>query len=427
MSMFEEFQPNTQADWKAAVDRELKGKPIADYLEKNDPIEGLEFSKFDSESAVNREQLSYTRASGSQNNDWRINQTIIVRNEKAANQQALKVLNMGADSLTFLLTIKQVNWSELFDNIGLDYIETQFKTCLVDQADELKEIWPKYSKKQLVLLDGSIGHSVKGPEISINSYDIHLAGGNAIQEITYCLSKGHDQLANLLNMGISIVDASAAIRFEMGIGAHYFVEIAKFRVLRKLWSNIVAAYEPQENCSHACYLYARSGFVNKSLKDPYTNLLRQTTEAVSAVIGGANEIDLQPYDRFSNRPDSELATRMAINISHLLKEESYLNQVVDPIGGSYSIERLCHQIETKAWEAFKKIEATGGLDTPETTLQFQTEIQATREKRIAQIKSGESPLIGVNLFPNPDQTDLTWKGLPVVLGMPMLNLEMANS
>jgi methylmalonyl-CoA mutase len=150
---------------------------------------------------------------------------------------------------------------------------------------------------------------------------------------------------------------------------------------------------------------AKIGFLNKSLKDPYTNLLRQTTEVMSAAMGGASQVLCFPYDTASSKGSSEFSQRMATNISLILKEESYLNQVLDAVGGSYAIEQLTEMLADKAWTLFQEIEKQGGLKSSD----LMRKIEQTAQKRVELYKSKQKTLIGINKFPNPDTFDLQWK------------------
>lgn len=428
MKLFTEFNPTTHEQWRASVDKELKGLSYDGTISTIDLIEEIEFSKFEDENQNSSPKLSFERSSKSANNDWFIGKVIEVKDEKVANQEALTALNQGANSLTFVLLKKSILWEALFSEIGLDFIETQFKTLDEEQSINLAEAFSKHTKKKLILLNDSIeSYNVKtsssGVQLSINSYGVHQAGANAIQEISFALSAGHSALFKLMEKGFAIDDASAMLRFEMGIGANYFIEVAKFRVFRKLWANIIAAYSPKENCSHSCFIYAKTGFVNKSLKDPYTNLLRQTTEAMSAVLGGANEIQVQAYDKYATGADRSLSERMAINISNLLKEESYFDKVVDPLGGSYNIENISNKIEEKAWRMFQDLEQINGIDSEEGKHLIQSKIKDTAKLRQEKIDEKSKILIGINKFPNPDEKPISRMEIPSYFGLEPLILE----
>jgi methylmalonyl-CoA mutase len=145
--------------------------------------------------------------------------------------------------------------------------------------------------------------------------------------------------------------------------------------------------------------------VNKSLKDPHTNLLRQTTEAMSAIIGGIDRLIIHPHDEQSTQGASELAQRMALNISNLLQDESYLATVNDPLGGSYALEKLTQDLSEKSWELFKTMDQ---LPTTQKETEWQRLVQDKAKQRIEMIKNSETVLLGINKFPNPQPTNNQW-------------------
>jgi methylmalonyl-CoA mutase len=156
------------------------------------------------------------------------------------------------------------------------------------------------------------------------------------------------------------------------------------------------------------------------LKDPYTNLLRQTTEAMSAITGGTDAIVVKPYDLYSTSGPSELSERMALNISNILKEESYFDAVIDPLGGSYSIESSTTEIARKAWSKFQDLEQLEGGVKSKT---FISEISEKSALRIKGIQDKSIVLIGINTFENPEEIKNEWTPMHTYLGLPSLVLE----
>lgn len=402
------FSPVTDEQWKNAVQRELKDLQFEDILIRKDEVENLEFEKYGS--LESQPETVESASWKSNNNDWEINHRIVVKDEKVANKEALQVLNLGASSLTFELKKNQISWAALFEGIGLDHIETQFHCMDQNQEADLAGQWSNFCKKELQLLNATL--SSENKNLSVLSYEVQQAGANAIQEIAYALAIGNEGLTQTKN-------TLQSITFEMGIGANYFVEITKFRAIQSLWNFI--RKEQGSTCNSS--IIARTTFVNKSLKDPYTNLLRQTTEAMSAVLGGAQAVDVQPYDLYSLEADREFSSRMAINISNLLKEESYLQYVIDPLKGSYNMEALTKQLKEKAWALFLEIEKAGGISSDKGLNHLKGQIEATREVRINRAKEGKSILIGVNKFANPDEKSASWSDIESRTGFSALILE----
>jgi methylmalonyl-CoA mutase len=237
------------------------------------------------------------------------------------------------------------------------------------------------------------------------------------------LSAGHSLLFELLHSGIPLEQATKLLQFKFGTGSTYFYEIAKYRVFRKLWSTIIAAYQPSNQESYHTVLSAVSGSMNKSLKDPYTNLLRQTTEAMSAVIGGVDSILILPYDHHSLNGPTTLAERMALNISLILKEESFMDKVNDATGGAYAIEQLTQLFSDKSWELFRILENKGGLFQTPTMDYLRVQVTSTAKKRKEAIQSGSKVVIGINKFPNPEQLSPEFKEENTFHGLSKLSYE----
>ncbi|NRA12641.1 MAG: hypothetical protein HRT57_11860, partial [Crocinitomicaceae bacterium] len=183
-----------------------------------------------------------------------------------------------------------------------------------------------------------------------------------------------------------------------------------------LWSKVIDCYNPEHKCTYNCNITAVIGHTNKSLRDPYTNLLRQTTETMSAS-NGADSILVLPYDLYSTDGASEHSKRMALNISLILKEESYLDKVIDPSGGSYSVEALTKLIGEKAWSYFQSIEINEGLLSDSGINLFINDIKSKRQERIDAFQSGKIIGIGMNKYPIPDEKRTEWVERESYLGI----------
>jgi methylmalonyl-CoA mutase len=162
------------------------------------------------------------------------------------------------------------------------------------------------------------------------------------------------------------------------------------------------------------------GWVNKSLKDPNTNLLRQTTEAMSAILGGVDRLIIHPFDACSQHGTSEFSQRMALNISNLLQDESYFSAVADPLGGSYAIEGLTEDISIKSWNLFKQMDALPKINQQ---LKWKELIENKAKQRIELIRTSESILIGINKFMNLQVEDTNWAKANTFKNMNFLRLE----
>lgn len=416
-----EFKPSSIEDWIVQLKKDLKGEDFSVLL-RNDKIEEIEYTTFQHQESGNFShqtpgQFPYTRGLNTKSNNWSNGFTLEVISEKESNTKALEVLMKGCDLLVFDLTSKQeINFEILFNGIQFEYIKTQIKLLNSNQLKGLKAFFKNsipatisFNQDSFDITHDSNLYTELVSElkenqrfaIQINGFAIQQAGGTTWQEIAYCLSQGHDTLSMLMENGLSIDQATACIHFTVGIGSNYFFEISKIRALKQNWASIIKAYQPNHNCSYNCVITAQIGFMNKSLKDPYTNLLRQTTETMAAASGGVDAILVHPYDASSSNGSSNLSERMALNISLILKEESYFNQVIDPLGGSYAIEDLSSKIAQKSWALFQDIERNGGLTELKET--FIGQLKEKAKLRIEEIQSTSKILIGVNKFPNPQE------------------------
>ena len=229
-----------------------------------------------------------------------------------------------------------------------------------------------------------------------------------------------------MHQGKNIDQAADSISFHIGIGSNYFFEMAKIRALRMLWSKIIKAYKPASENLFSCSITALVGHMNKSLADPYTNLLRQTTETMSALYCGVDEVIVLPYDLHSTKGVSELAERMALNIPLILKEESYFDMVLDPLGGSYMLEQMTEMIGKKAWSEFQLLEKEGGLFNELARNSFIRKVGIKRSQRIERFESGGHILIGINKFSKKEDIDTKWQELPNYLGIDALNFEQTS-
>ena len=438
---FTEFQKVSKTDWEAKIVADLKGKN-QDILRISDAIEEIELSGYQHSEDIHHEDeipgnFPYSRGMNKPDNSWNNGVLIEIEDEISANRKALKALNSGADLLVFKTIKPKTNWKTVLDQIEFEHIKTQFIVTSPDELNELKNsanVERNEISFNIDFLEGQwtdasfqkVADMFKASQqqfCSISGFKLQQSGATTWQEVAFSLSTGHEYLVKLMHLGFTIDQAAACISFKIGIGSNYFYEIAKIRSLKRLWSKIVNAYSPEHACSHNCPITAVIGHMNKSLDDPHTNMLRQTTEVMSAANAGVDGVVVLPYDLMSLNGPSELAERLALNISSILKEESYLDKVIDPIGGSYSLEKLTELIGRKSWESFKILDAKGGVFEKQALDALITEIVSKRSQRIKHFTEGNSILIGVNKYGNGDKADEKWKEANVYLGMKQLIFE----
>jgi methylmalonyl-CoA mutase len=196
--------------------------------------------------------------------------------------------------------------------------------------------------------------------IQINGSNFVNAGSGIVQELAFSISMAVEYLTQLTERGISAQEAALKMRFSFGIGSNYFMEIAKLRAARILWSLIADAYGPSDKKAFRMEIHSVTKVRNDTVADPYINMLRTQTEAMSAVLGGTDSLTVNPFDISANIPD-EFPERIARNQQLILKEEAWFDKVTDPSAGSYYIENLTALIAENSWKLFLSIENAGGF------------------------------------------------------------------
>lgn len=226
---------------------------------------------------------------------------------------------------------------------------------------------------------------------------VHEAGADVIQQLGIALASGVERLTRLFE-DRSVDMAAREIEFVFAVGSTYFFEIAKLRAARLVWAQAVEAFAPEDPNSCRMKLHVRTSKLNKSFCDPYTNVLRATTEAMSAALGGCETLTVLPFG-FDNH--------LALGVQRVLAEEAHLNAVADPAGGSYYIEALTAALAREAWKLFQRIEAGGGYSQALSAGWLAEEIAKTRAAREKAVSSRRRALVGVNNYP-----DLNSKAMP---------------
>ncbi|MEG2318477.1 MAG: acyl-CoA mutase large subunit family protein [Rikenellaceae bacterium] len=439
--LFTEFPPVTTEQWEAVIEKDLKG---ADYSKKliwktNDGFDVRPYYRAEDLKTISHigscpGSFPYVRGVKC-NNHWLVRQSITVACPLEANKTALDVLMRGVTSLNFVITNKEFTAADLdalLKGIDIPSVEINFSGCGVKQVAELfmaklkkdkisKEtrlsvsfdIDPIVKKNTLKgktscksgkcaydLTKGFIAEGYQGIRfITVNSAAFTNSGSTIVQELAFAMSVGHEYIVNLLDKGLTIDQAASTIKFNMAVGPIYFMEIAKFRAARMLWANIVKAYAPKVECSAKMKVHATTAMYNMTVYDPYVNMLRGTTEAMSAAIAGVSSIEVLPFDSAYETP-TEFSSRIARNVQLLLKEESHFDQVVDPTGGSYYVETLTKSIADASWALFTKIEDMGGYREALKAGFIAEQVEASAAKRDKNISTRREILLGTNQYPN---------------------------
>lgn len=451
--LFSDFPPVSTGQWMDKVTADLKG---ADFEKKLvwKTNEGFSVKPFyrteDLEGLKTTDALPgvfpYLRGTKKTNNEWRVRQDIRVESPREANAKAVDLLTKGVDSLAFSIKAQELdaNYIEtLLNGIDAEQVELNFSTCQghVVKLAELLAAYFQQKGYRPARLHGSINYDyfnkmlVKGKEkgnmeetakalieatesmpryrvLNVHGISLNNAGAYIYQELGYALAWGNEYLHRLTEAGIPATKVAKKIKFNFGISANYFLEIAKFRAARMLWANIVAAYdaectrdcsnkgeEDECRCAAKMHVHAETSNFNLTLFDAHVNLLRTQTEAMSAALGGVDSMTVLPFDKTYTTPD-EFSERMARNQQLLLKEESHFDKVIDPAAGSYYIENLTASIAKQAWELFLAVEEEGGFYAALKAGTVQAAVNASNAARHKSVAQRREILLGTNQFPN---------------------------
>lgn len=240
--------------------------------------------------------------------------------------------------------------------------------------------------------------------LCVHSRAWHEAGGSAVQELAYTLATGVEYLRQLAKLGLDVNTTAPRVRFAVTVGTHFFLEIAKLRALRMLWSRAVAAAGGNETAQKIS-LHVRTSQWNKSVVDPYNNLLRATVEAFAGVLGGCDSMQVGAFDEVVRQPD-DFSLRIARNTQLVLQKECQLTHVIDPAGGSWFVENATAEIAGRAWALFQEVEKAGGMEANLRAGGPQKAVAETAAKKIKSVTSRRDSIVGVNQYANPKEKPL---------------------
>lgn len=433
--LFDMFPAVSYEEWRAKVESDLKG---ADFNKKLvwrtnegfnvEPVYRLE----DIEGLKTTESLpgQYPYVRGTKcDNEWLHRQEIIADTADEANKIALDVLNKGINSLGFRVNdAKEI--PTLLKDIYLPAVEINISCCMSKVEDVAKAL-VDYIKEQKAedTFKGSIdynplrkaflkGAAVDAKEIvaqagrilgiceavkglrclAVDSVLLGDSGAFIYQELGYAMAWGASWLTALTDAGYKADEIAKRIKFNMCISSNFFMEIAKFRAARMLWAEIVAQYGADKDVAKI-HTHASTSRFNQTIYDAHVNLLRSQTEAFSAAVAGVDSMTVTPFDVPYQTPDA-FSERIARNQQFLLKEESHLDKVVDPAGGSYYVETLTVSIAKEAWKLFLDVEEKGGFIAEVSNGSVQAAVNESCVKRHQDVARRKEILLGTNQYPN---------------------------
>ncbi|WP_452219656.1 methylmalonyl-CoA mutase subunit beta [Lacinutrix salivirga] len=408
-TLFNDFGSVSAKQWKQKIQADLKGADYNNTLIWN-TNEDINVKPFYHSDDFKDQNLNTIPANG-----WSICQTIYVANAEKSNANAIDAINRGADSIKFIIANKAINVEVLLKNIDSSKtpLHFDFETLDANTFTKLKALIDLSTCK--INID-SIGHLAKEGnwftnltedhntlessikltnQLSINTTTYQNAGATIVQQLGYALAHANEYLNHCNTLLSQSEKESLKVTFNVAVGTNYFFEIAKLRALRMLWRTLALEYNVNPNC----FVFAQPTKRNKTLYDYNTNMLRTTTECMSAILGGANTISNTAYDAIYHKTN-EFGERIARNQLLILKNESYFDYVENASEGSYYIESLTQQLSQKALDLFKTIEDNGGFLQQLKEGKIQKKIKESAAKEQHQFDTAELVLLGTNKHPN---------------------------
>ena len=442
--LFGDFPSVSKESWKKQVEKKFpKLGSYEDFIWHTEDGIAIEpfYTEEETEDFSFREnqlpgEFPFVRGTRKKDNTWFLSEDVRLAVPKDAVCDALAAIKGGADSLTFIpeTKIKRGVIETLIKDI--DPLRTRINFALREDPEKVCALFISACRKKGIdtqELDGTIffdplsellarGHLVTPLEehvekiaktieylsdaapgyaaFSVKSSTYKNSGATITQELAFTIAAAVEYLVMLRQRGVDTDSVCRHLVFSFSTGSSYFAEIAKLRAARALWANVAEKFTPVSSESAKMRTHCRTTTFNKTIYDSHVNMPRATLEAMASVIGGADSLTVEPFDAH-HRESNEFSRRVARNIQLLIKNESRLDAVTDPGGGSYHIEELTQSISQKSLELFQEIERKGGyLECLRSGL-IQNAVKSSREKALLDISRRKKTLIGTNEFPNP--------------------------
>lgn len=440
MSLLTDFPSHTYEQWHAAAEALLKGASFEQKLVsktyeditiqpiyRREDIAGLEHRKHFPGSAS---LVRGSRADGFLKAGWEVSQELNPATPAELNALIHEGLNGGQSELNILFTkgLKLSTAADVklaLDGVALDAISIWWQSGpesptiapLVIQAavemgvspDKLRGgfendpfaewITNGFSQSPASRFDEIAALTNTAPSlrtISVQGDIYHNAGATATQELGYIIATLVSTIEEMKTRGIAPDVTLSKTRIRLSVGSDYFMEIAKIRAARWLWSKVAAAYAVENPPAH---IHASTSKWNKTTYDAHTNMLRVTSEAFAAVVAGVDGLHIGPFDEISSKTD-EFSRRIARNLHTILREECGLDRVIDPSGGSSYIEWLTDKLAAKSWEIFQDIEKLGGMQAALEAGTVQQAVQTVANAKFQNIRRRKDKIVGANMYPD---------------------------
>lgn len=398
-----QFEPVTDADWREAAVKSLRGQPFEKLITKT--IEGIElqplYTKEQIEKALGERQEAMLKAirAGKTSGDWTIAQRTYTTDGDEFIAQTKEALEKGNEAIVYDGS-QQVDWNDEnlkeLAELAVKYPLYAFNVDEGDRFVQLYDLIPEADRKKVV---GTFTGSAKLKEgyhlvrtEAADTIDAHLKGADSVTELALALAiaaekaEAYDTFTQFENKFF--------VRFA--IDTHFFFEIAKLRAFRVLWQTFAKAYGHEKNSRVP--VFSETSLRTYSKLDPYVNLLRAGNEAFSAVLGGTDVLTVHPHDVVAEITPAGI--RHARNIQLIIKAETFVDHVIDPAGGSYFIDTLTNEMVEKAWDYFLEIEEKGGYSAYVESGELDEKLKKLYDERMRKLSTREYSLIGTNIYPD---------------------------
>lgn len=439
--LFEEFPGVSTGEWEQQIVKDLKG---ADYQKRLvwNTLDGIAVRPYYRQEDIDHlpetgipGSFPFLRGTKKDSNSWLIRQDIAFTNASQTAERVKYLLSKGVQAigLDFAETPEVLSLVQLFEAVSLEQMELNFIHVDPKPVCEAIRIYSEKAQKPKSFFRGSLGYDplgdftrsgILGDEelifdelagliaemrdysglriIEVHASYFHNAGATSTQELGYAISQATEYLDQLTDRDLGVQEIVAKMSFSYAVGANYFFELAKFRAARALWSKVLQYFDPQEAQNCKTWIHAETSTWNTTVYDPHVNLLRTTTEAMSSILGGIDSLTIHPYNSCYTEPD-EIAQRLARNQQLVLREEAYLDKVVDPAAGSYYVEHLTQSLIQSSWDLFIEMESQGGYVDAFLEGLVQDAITGIAQQRDLNLAIRQEVLLGTNQYPNASE------------------------
>jgi methylmalonyl-CoA mutase len=415
--LLEEFPPVSAAEWQRAIARDPKAAdPEKELVWRTQ--EGMAVKPFYRAEDLKRlacvdaapGEFPYRRGA-SATGSWRIREEIDTADAEEANHRAQEAVTAGAEEIAFSrATVRTGAELEILLR-DLDEIPIHFAAadrqlvrmliaCLKEKPRAAQISTGCDALRSVEFAAEAILAAAPGfTPFAIHAEAFGDAGATAVEEIGLALATGVDFLAATSECGVDVSCAAVAIEFCFAVGSNYFFEIAKLRAFRLLWARAVESFGGSREAARA-RVAARTSRWNRTVYDPHVNVLRATTEAMAAVLGGADVVSVAPFDACYKTPD-EAGRRLTRSTQLLLKHEAQLGRVADAGGGSYALEAITDLLAREGWKLMQQIEARGGFRKAEAEGAIAQRLERSLIARNQSVAARRRVLVGTNWYANP--------------------------